>query len=210
MRVLLKSHRQPQRGSAALESLMLLVFLIIPLWGLIFTMGYLGIRVQKTHEALSLSTYMFLLEREAGTDNPASSAQSTVSGSVFAGETNPLQVNVNDQEAQAVADEVRGDEDLSTLQNLMGSLSGRSNIAVSVTRQDPIGNFDTSPIRRAMVIGGPTGTFCQMQDESLNPFEAGDISSGVTTLVRLLGRGSSYILFPFGGLPPLGSSPRCD
>ena len=209
MRVLLKSHRQPQRGSAALESLMLLVFLIIPLWGLIFTMGYLGIRVQKTHEALSLSTYMFLLEREAGTDNPASSAQSTVSGSVFAGETNPLQVNVNDQEAQAVADQVPH-EDLRTLQNLMGSISGRSNIAVSVTRQDPIGNFDTSPIRRAMVIGGATGTFCQMEDESLNPFEAGDIASGVTALVNVLGRGSSYILFPFGGLPPLGSSPRCD
>lgn len=207
MRVLLNKQRESQRGNAALESLMLLVFLIIPLWGLIFTMGYLGIRVQKTHEALSLSTYMFLLEREAGTDNPASSAQSTVSGSVFEGETNPLQVNVNDQEAQAVADQVPQDE-LRTLQNLMGSVSGRSNIAVTVTRKDPIGDFETSPIRRAMIIGGATGTYCQMQDESLNPFAAGDIGGGAMALVRVVSGGSDYVLAPFGGLP--GGDPKCD
>ena len=207
MRTAPKSLQNRQAGSAALESLMLLVFLIIPLWGLIFTMGYLGVRVQQTHEALSLSTYTFLLEREAGTDNPASSAQGTVSGSVFPGETSPLQVHVNDTEANAVADQMPEGE-LQTLQKLMGSVSGRSNIAVSVTREDPIGDFDTNPIRRAMVIGGATGTYCQMQDESLNPFAAGDVGGAAMALVSVAGRGSDYILAPFGGLS--GGEAKCD
>ena len=95
-----------------------------------------------------------------------------------------------------------------TISTLMGSVSGRSNIAVTVTRKDPIGDFETSPIRRAMIIGGATGTYCQMQDESLNPFAAGDIGGGAMALVRVVSGGSDYVLAPFGGLP--GGDPKCD
>ena len=39
--------RTRQRGSAALEALMLVVFLIIPIWMLLFNMGYAGARLTK-------------------------------------------------------------------------------------------------------------------------------------------------------------------
>ena len=190
-----------QRGNAALEALMLLIFLIIPLWGLSFTMGYFGLRVQQTQEALTLSTYRYVIEREAGASNPGANAQSTVAGEVFPNETDPLTVNVANEAATAATQAEIDADTTSTLGDLMGGLSGRSSISVTVTRSDPLGQFADGNLQRGIVVGGSALTYCEVENAPMNPFEAADVGAGVITLIADLAGLGDYVLAPFGGLP---------
>jgi hypothetical protein len=189
-----------QRGNAALEALMLLVFLIIPLWGLSFTMGYLGVRAQKTQESLTLATYHYVVEREAGANNPGANSQALTEEQVFPGETDALVVNIDNQEASLVTSEISA-EDRAALLRYMGNVSGRSSIAVSVSRSDPMGQFSDGHIDQGIVVGGAAMTFCDVEDEPLNPFESSDIGAGTISAISTAMGVSSYVLAPFGGLP---------
>ena len=147
--------RQRQRGSAALETLMLFVFLIVPIWMLLFTMGYAGIRLQAAQVTTRLAGHEVMKKKTKG-ENVQGDAQSLanqVGSQVFPAEENAVSLNVTDI---SVTSEISsGNDDLmSFMGGLISGLSGNSRLEVSVSRKAPYGLFEASDITVPLTIGG--------------------------------------------------------
>ncbi len=56
-----------EQGNASLEALPIIFFLILPLFSLVFTMGYLNLRHQKAQSALKLGVDKLIIDRDEGT-----------------------------------------------------------------------------------------------------------------------------------------------
>lgn len=192
-----QSHRSA-KGSAALEALMLVVFLIIPTWILLFNMGYAGKRLQDSQAASSLAGYAVIAKRTEGKAADASAIQNTVAGQVFAGETSPLALTLaesSDSDSSTFAD-----SDLGVLGSLVSSLSGHNQVDITVERTSPFGTFANTPVVIKRTVGGSPYTYCELEEKKFNPLGGGgaDFSMGIIATIAGFG---DFVLAPFGGLP---------
>lgn len=191
------------RGSAALEALMLVVFLIVPMWMLLFNMGYGGARLTDAQSAARLAAYEVLKRQTAG-DN-AIGQEDNIAGAIE-GQVFPDQADVMDIEIEesSITDELGAENDglLGVLDGVIGALSGNMEVSVSVTRTSPFELFEDSSIEVALETGGTPYTYCEMDNAVFNPFTAteDEVNIGLGIL-EVVTESASYILAPFGGLP---------
>lgn len=195
----LRSHYQ-EKGNASLEALLIIFFLIVPLFSLVFTMGYLNLRDQKTQSALKLSVDRLITDRDEGTAAAASALTSEINQHFFTDPDDSATIQLNDEPLVYVRP---GDDQstLDTLNNLMEGISHRSHVSIDVALKDTMGNFADSNIQRGLSLGGGPNTFCEMESREFNPFEADNAIGSAIGLVVTFIESSDYALAPFGGLP---------
>lgn len=195
--------RIKESGSAALEALMLVVFLIIPLWVLLFNMGYAGMRLSDAQTATRLAAYEVLREQTKGQSVNAQqdAIAGSVEGKVFPGETNVVSLSVSSLSASS---ELGPDNSnmLGILSGVMGALSGNTKVSASISRNSPFGEFANSDIDVALTTGGTPYTFCEMDNAAFNPFTAtADQPNVGLGILEIVTGSTNVILAPFGGLP---------
>lgn len=189
------------RGSAALEALMLVVFLIVPIWMLLFNMGYAGVRLQQAQVSTRLAAHEVVRQNTRG-DNAQGNAANIadeVNEQVFPGEENVVGLSISEV---SISSEL-GDSDgvMDVLGGLLAGMSGNTRVQVSVTRQSPFELFDNSDIEIPLTVGGTPFTYCEMDNSGFNPFDGEDVSLGILNIIT---GASNVMMAPFGGLP-LGS-----
>jgi len=190
-----------QRGNASIESLLVIFFLIVPLFMLVFTMGYLNIRSQKTQGALKLSTDKLVTDRDEGTAATASALTSLVTQHYFTDPSDNASVSVDDRSG-TYSFPSASPETADTINRLMSGISGLSTVTLDVALIDTRSNFNDSSIKRKLVLGGGPYTFCELESRDFNPLEATNASDFLSgALFGFLGV-AEYALAPFGGLPP--------
>jgi len=181
-------------GSAALEVLLLMVFLILPIYVLIFNMGYNGIRQRESQNALRLSAFTFVDELATGDINSArDAAQSATKAALFSGESNSLKLGVSGQKAPPNDPNFpKGPE----VEGLFGKLSFRHAVAVEVSRAPPYDVFPSTPIKRSLIVASNTFTYCELQD---GLFESSTFDAGALgKIAKFIGESA---LWPFGWIP---------
>ncbi|MCK5887228.1 MAG: hypothetical protein KAG70_12130 [Alcanivorax sp.] len=173
---------------------MLMVFLILPIYVLIFNMGYNGIRQRESQSALRLSAFTFVDELATGDTNSArDAAQSNTAAALFSGESNALKLGVSGQNNPP------NDPNFPTgpeVEGLFGTVSFRHAVTVEVSRTPPYDVFPSTPIKRSLIVASNTFTYCELQDglfknTGFNEGLLGDVAS-------LLGKTA---LWPFGWIP---------
>lgn len=198
--------RKGAQGSAALEALMLIVFLVIPTWILLFNMGYSGMRLRDAQSASSLAGYAVIATKTEGNAVDANAIEGTVQEKVFNGESNALEVTA--VEVGDGDDSKFANSDLGVLGSLVSSLSGHSQVGVTVQRTSPFGAFANTPVELNLTVGGSPYTYCELKNQNFDPLSGGgnggDFTMGIIAKVAGLG---NYVLAPFGGLP--GGSNKC-
>lgn len=189
-----------EKGNASLEALLIIFFLIVPLFSLVFTMGYLNLRDQKTQSALKLSVDRLIIDRDEGTAAAASALTSDINQHFFTDPDDSATIQLSDEPRVYVRP---GDDQstIDTVNNLMDGISHRSHVSIDVVLKDAMGNFGDSNIQRRLSLGGGPYTFCEMESREFNPFESDNaIDSAIGTVVTFLRFDNA--LAPFGGLPP--------
>lgn len=198
--------RKGAQGSAALEALMLIVFLVIPTWILLFNMGYSGMRLRDAQSASSLAGYAVIATKTEGNAVDANAIEGTLQEKVFNGESNALEVTA--VEVGDGDDSKFANSDLGVLGSLVSSLSGHSQVGVTVQRTSPFGAFANTPVELNLTVGGSPYTYCELKNQNFDPLSGGgnggDFTMGIIAKVAGLG---NYVLAPFGGLP--GGSNKC-
>lgn len=195
-----RSHSQG-KGNASLEALLLIFFLIVPLFSLVFTMGYLNLRDQKTQGALKLSVDRLITDRDEGTAAAASTLTSEINQHFFTDPDDSATIQLNDEPRVYVRED--GDQStIDTLNNFMDGISHRSHVSIDVALRDTMGNFADSNIQRSLSLGGGAYTFCELENRDFNPLEADNASDMVTGGLFTFLEVGGYVLAPFGGKPP--------
>lgn len=192
-----------QRGSAALEALLLVVFLIVPMWMLLFNMGYAGARLTDAQDASRLAAYEVLARQTAG-DNVIGQEDTIadpIENSVFTAQDNVMGLVITESD---IANELGADNDglLDILGGVMGALSGNTKVTVTVARTSPFELFENSAITVPLVTGGTPYTYCEMDNAVFNPFTAteDEVNIGLGIL-EVVTESANFILAPFGGMP---------
>ncbi|MFT4520727.1 MAG: hypothetical protein ACI9JM_003132 [Halioglobus sp.] len=192
--------RKEAQGSAAIEALMLIVFLVIPTWILLFNMGYSGMRLRDAQSASSLAGHAVVARKTEGKAVDASAIEKAIQQKVFDGEESALQVTA--VEASDGDDSKFADSDLGVMGSLVSSLSGHSQVGVTVQRTSPFGAFANTPVELNLTVGGSPYTYCELKNKDFDPLSGGgngaDFTMGIIAKVAGLG---NYVLAPFGGLP---------
>lgn len=177
----LRPHRQ--RGSAALEVLMLLPFILL-IFMLLFNMGYNSERKRMAQAALRIGGYQYVsgLATMDGQQSE-SAAEGTVNGQLFPGETNAadLYFSTSAQKPANLQDD----------QGILGDVSSRITLGVNVTRSAPYPSLvNDSDLTAQFIVSSNTWTYCEMKDD--------DFGGGLDVLngLDLVG---DYALWLFGG-----------
>jgi hypothetical protein len=192
-----------EQGNASLEALLIIFFLILPLFSLVFTMGYLNLRHQKAQSALKLGVDKLIIDRDEGTAAAASALTSEVNQHFFPDPADNATIELNDQTLRYNATGPNTDQStVDTINNFMAGLAGRSHVGIDVALRDTMGNFADSNIRRKLSLGGGPYTFCELENRDFNPLEAENASDMVSGALFSFIGGAGYVLAPFGGLPP--------
>lgn len=195
--------RYRDKGNASLEALLIIFFLILPLFSLVFTMGYLNLRHQKTQSALKLGVDKLIIDRDEGTAAAASALTAEVNQHFFPDPADSATIQLNDQVLHYSASGPGTDQStVDTINNFMAGIAGRSHVGIDVALRDTMGNFADSNIRRKLSLGGGPYTFCELENRDFNPLEADNASDMVTGALFSFIGGAGYVLAPFGGLPP--------
>jgi Flp pilus assembly protein TadG len=196
----LKSNRK-QAGSAALEA-MLLIPIIAVILTLLVNMGYNGVRHRKAQAALRLGAFEFVDGLTTTTrDKAQQAAQGSVSNKMFNGESNPLTLAVSGSNNPPAG--------MPDDKGILGNISFRQTVSVTVTRDPPYDILPATPINGSLTLSANTFTYCEMQDED---FGGASTAMGGFSLV------SGYALWLFGGCGNAGSgigglgacTNRCD
>jgi hypothetical protein len=184
--------RPTQRGSAALEVLLLIVILVLPLWMMLVNMGYNGVRYRHGQAALRLGAFQYVAGLTRTTDDSArTQAQSTASGIYFPGESDAMTLSINGASADSAAvGNAPGSPGTSDGdQGFLGSVSQRKVIDIAVVRNPPYADlFPRQALQGRLILASNTWTYCEMKDDQ----------SGLATVfdaLSFVGKG----LWLFGG-----------
>ena len=173
-----------QRGSAALEVLLLLPFILL-IWLLLVDMSYNGVRRIKSQTGLHLAAFQYV--DALATSNRAAAqktAEAAVNQSAFPGEQKPATLFVSGEGGNS-----GGFKDD---QGLLGSASSREVIRLSVARTPPYGDvLPRTPIDDRLVVASNTWTYCEMKDKDFK-----GVQSAALEGLDLVG---NYALWLFGG-----------
>ena len=172
-----------QRGSAALEVLMLIPFILL-IFMLLFNMGYNALRHQDTLAALRVGgfTYVSGLATKTGQQSE-DAAEALVNSQIFPKESNAadLYFSTSKQKPSGFNDD----------QGLLGDVSSRIRLGVNVKRNPPYADLvNRSGMNAEFIVSSNTWTYCEMKDD--------DFSGGLDVLdgLNLVG---DYALWLFGG-----------
>lgn len=197
--------RAREGGSAALEVLLLLPFILL-IFMLLFVMGYNAERKRVAQAALRLGSFAYV-DGLATMDRPQSeqAAEDLVNGRLFPGETGAANLtfvtdNSKPAEAGAVDAEYQGESQQSN--SLLGAMSSRITVDIAVKRSAPYPDLvpDTD-IAARYIVSSNTWTYCEMKDD--------DFGGGLDALngVDIVG---GYALWLFGGCGGDGTFSLCE
>ena len=187
-----------QRGSAALEALMILTFFIVPLWMLMFNAGYLGLRMQRAQMATSLAAYGVQDEVMAGNTNFTDGVRASVGGALFPGNPGTLkQVKDNpDPKSAPSSDQLGG----GVFSQIMASATGHREVTATVARRSPYRMFTPSDVKIRRTVGGTPYVYCEQGgDLTKLGLSADSILQDAASVVLSVG---SVLMAPYGGYPP--------
>ena len=175
--------KRDNRGSAALEVLLLIPFIVL-IWALLFNMGYNADRKRQTQAALRLGAYQYVTNLTTMDQQQSeNSAEATVNQQIFPGETNAADLYFSDSKQKPAG--------FNDNQGLLGKVSSRITMGVDVNRSAPYPAYSTnSDLHGGYIVSSNTWTFCEMKDN-----ENGTAMKGLEGL-NLVG---DYGLWLFGG-----------
>lgn len=173
-----------QDGSAALEVLMLIPFILL-IFMLLFNMGYNAERKRDTQAALRLGGYQYVSGLTTqNAQQSEQSAEALVNNEIFPGENNAADLYFS-ASAQKPAD-FKDD------QGLLGNASSRITLGVNVKRSAPYPDLvNNNDLKAQFVVSSNTWTYCEMKDSDHD----GPGMDGLQGL-NLVG---DYALWLFGG-----------
>ena len=173
-----------QGGSAALEVLMLIPFILL-IFALLFTMGYNAERKRDTQAALRLGGYQYVNGLTTQNAQQAEqSAEALVNNEIFPSETNAADLYFSTSKQKPAG----FDDD----QGLLGSASSRVTLGVNVKRTAPYpGLVNNNDLKAEFIVSSNTWTYCEMKDSDHD-------GPGMDALqgLNLVG---DYALWLFGG-----------
>mgnify|MGYP001823794241 CR=1 FL=1 len=192
-----------QRGSAALEALMILTFFIVPLWMLMFNAGYLGLRMQRAQMATSLAAYGVQDEVMAGNTNFTDGVRASVGSAVFPGNPGTLKQVKDDPDPQsAPRDDQLGRDKFpdDIFSKIMAAATGHREVTVTVARRSPYRMFTPSDVKIRRTVGGTPYVYCEQGgDLTKLGLSADSILQDAASVVLSLG---NIFMAPYGGYPP--------
>jgi hypothetical protein len=146
-----------QRGSAALEVLLLIPFIVL-IWALLVNMGYNGFRHRYAQAALRFGAFEFvsglaLMNREKS----AQASEASVNQIFFPGEAKAATLTFSGQ--KGVPSQIADND------GILADASSRETVAISVTRTPPYADvFPNTPLTGGLIIASNTWTYCEMKD----------------------------------------------
>jgi hypothetical protein len=170
-----------QRGSAALEVLLLIPFIVL-IWMLLVNMGYNGFRHRSAQSALRLGAFEFVSGLSTMNRQKSSqAAENSVNEIYFKNEDKAATLSFSGQ--NGVPSQVQDND------GILANASSRETVAISVKRKPPYADlFPNTPLQGALIVASNTWTYCEMKDKD----------EGIAGLkeLNLLGK---YGLWLFGG-----------
>ena len=195
-----------QRGSAALEALLILTFFIVPLWMLMFNAGYLGLKMQRAQIATSLAAYSVMDEVMAGNANPTVNTdriRDRVGDIAFPG--NPSTLKAVKDNPDPSTGPGNGDLGGGVFESIMSAATGNRAVTVTVARRSPYRMFNPSDVKIRREVGGTPYVYCEQGgDLTKLGLGADSILLDAASVVLAVG---SVITAPYGGFPP--GSDKC-
>ncbi len=134
--------RGRQGGSAALEVLLLIPFIVL-IWALLFNMGYNGVRHRMTQAALRIAAFQFVAGMaEMNRQQAEQAAASITNQRMFPKEGQPATLSFSSQ---------------SSNKGILDTVSSRETIGISVSRTPPYGNaLPRTPLRGRLIVASNT------------------------------------------------------
>lgn len=184
-----------QNGSAALEVLLLLPFILL-IFALLFNMGYNADRRNKTQAALRIGGYHYVSGLANQSKTQAEQAtEALVNDQIFPGETSAADLSYSNSDQKPA--------DLKDDQGLLGNASFRITVRAEVTRSAPYPSLvNNNSMTAEYVVSANTWTFCELKDEDFSGPGSAALNGGA-----LVG---NYVLWLFGGCGGDTYSFRCS
>ena len=177
-----------QAGSAALEVLLLIPFILL-IFMLLLNMGYNSERKRKTLASLRLGGAMYVTNLTTMNAQQASdSAESLVNNEIFRGQNDATLIFSTDKTIpQSATDQGFKDDE-----GLLAGASSRVKLRAEVKRNPPyVDLVDRSPAIAEYSVSTNTWTYCEMKDS--------DFASTKNDLLKGLDLVGNYALWLFGG-----------
>lgn len=154
-----------QNGSAALEVLLLIPFILL-IWMLLVNMGYNGVRHRMTQAALRIAAFQFVAGMsEMNRQQAEQAAASTANQNMFPGEGSPATFSFS---KKSVDPGVAASTSSSETGGLLAKASSRETVGISVSRTPPYGDvFPRTPLKGGLIVASNTWTYCEMKDDDL-------------------------------------------
>jgi hypothetical protein len=186
---------QRERGSAAIEALLIMALFVIPLWMLLINVSYMGLQTQRAQIATSLAAHQAVADVTAGGSADGTTIKNKVEPLVFPASGNTLDKVEVVEKASSGSGASANTGDLASI---LGGLSGHREVTVTVTRTPPYDIFPASNMVVRRTIGGTPYTYCENGGDlsKLNLSAGSAIMSAATVVMSV----ASYVLAPFGGL----------
>jgi len=184
-----------QRGSAALEVLLLIPFILL-IYMLLFNMGYNADRHRKVQAALRLGAFQYVSDLTTMNAVQAKdSAQAIVNDQIFPGEpqdTARLDFSGSAHQQTGCSDNPPDPPCFDDDQGFLGNVSSRITLQAAVKRTPPYANiFPDSALTGTYIVSSNTWTYCEMNDEDFDGPGMNAIRTGA-----VIGEG---VLWLFGG-----------
>jgi hypothetical protein len=196
---MLRHVEKRQSGSAALETLLITALVILPLWMLMFNMGYNGVRTRDAQNAIRLGAFLYIDGLAASDREDArKGAELAVENAIFKGETDPVKLAVTGT-GSTPKDMPNLD---SSVSGLFSQISFRQGVSISVSRTPPYDVFPSTPLQGSFIVSANTFTYCEMQDKDFNSGALGELAR----LASFLGNAALWL---FGGYPGDGKD-KCQ
>jgi hypothetical protein len=181
--------REWRRGSAALEVLMLIPFIVL-IFMLLFNMAYNAERHRKTQAAARLAAYSYVINMAKMDKGPArDAAESDAHKYIFSNEPRNT-VDIQFSNGQQIPADLKGfDNKL----GLLGNASNRIILQIKTRRTPPYADlFPNTRLEGYLTFAANTWTYCEMKDSD----HGGGVGDIVGDFDNLVG---DYALWLFGG-----------
>ena len=192
--------KRRQEGAAGIEALLVVVFLVVPMWWLLVNMAYSGVRSAKAQEATRIAGYDVLARITKGQSvgDKVGTIAKNASDQAFPSEDSTvvsLQIT-EDAGSIDISDELPGV--LQYTGSLLSSISSHRKVEVEVERVSPNQMFPDSEIEVSLVMVGTPLTYCESMDKSFDVLSAENIAMGAFEFFSIAG---DVALALFGGWP---------
>jgi hypothetical protein len=194
--------RRGSRGSAALEVLMLIPFIVL-IWMLIVNMGYNGFRERMAQAALRMGAFQFVTAMSTmNRQESAKAVASMVNQAMFSGENDPAKFSFSGQSGLSSEASNAAGADLKDEQGLLSKASSRETVTISVARNPPYADlFPRTDLQGSYIVASNTWTYCEMKDKD---------NGAAMQALNALNEIGKYGLWLFGGCGGKAFDLSCD